>query len=320
MAWVYRYIDLADDIIKYVGVVWGKSRTLAQRLREHEKNDKWCYTRRWRIEYITNDIETRAEAEAFETHYIALYDTGKYFNIRQVGYGTNKFLPDRENDWIEFDIDKVLKEDKENTYKQISELNIRLQNLKANISDKEKEFARLKQMISDLAGDRSYLIDIIASERESVKNNDETLNDYKFIIYASCNHFRVEYGSIKSFNSNPNWRRITYADGNAIRTKAYNELDCDKQARYFYISWGNTIEDAYRNLCEATTEDMIRYHRWIDDIRNGVCEFSDYDKRRYGTREIRDVMETDKYTDNIKILKTLEKDAAIYIREHNYQV
>lgn len=98
MAWVYRYVDQKDGIKKYVGVVWGESRTLKQRIKEHLKED-WCKTSSWRVEYIENDIETRAEAEAFETHYIALYDTGKYYNKRQVGYGTNKFLPNREDEW-----------------------------------------------------------------------------------------------------------------------------------------------------------------------------------------------------------------------------
>lgn len=37
MAWVYRYTDLSDNIIKYIGIVWGKNRTLKQRLIEHKK-------------------------------------------------------------------------------------------------------------------------------------------------------------------------------------------------------------------------------------------------------------------------------------------
>lgn len=101
MAWVYRYTDLADGIIKYVGVVWGETRTLEQRIKEHERNDEWCYTRKWKIEYITKGIDTRNEAESYESHYIELYGTGKYFNIRQTNYGTNKFLPNKEEEWKE---------------------------------------------------------------------------------------------------------------------------------------------------------------------------------------------------------------------------
>lgn len=37
MACIYRYTDLTDNIIKYVGIVWSGNRTLKQRLYEHSK-------------------------------------------------------------------------------------------------------------------------------------------------------------------------------------------------------------------------------------------------------------------------------------------
>ena len=37
MAIVYRYTDLADNTIKYVGIVWSGNRTLKQRDEEHRK-------------------------------------------------------------------------------------------------------------------------------------------------------------------------------------------------------------------------------------------------------------------------------------------
>ena len=51
MAYVYRYTDLSDGIVKYVGVVWSENRTLSQRIREHF-NDKWCKGKKWKIEFI----------------------------------------------------------------------------------------------------------------------------------------------------------------------------------------------------------------------------------------------------------------------------
>lgn len=39
MAIVYRYIDLRDNIIKYVRIVWANNRTLDDRIREHSAND-----------------------------------------------------------------------------------------------------------------------------------------------------------------------------------------------------------------------------------------------------------------------------------------
>lgn len=35
MAYVYKYTDLLDNVVKYVGIVWGKTRTLQDRIKEH---------------------------------------------------------------------------------------------------------------------------------------------------------------------------------------------------------------------------------------------------------------------------------------------
>lgn len=99
MGYVYRYIDKKDNIIKYVGIVWGETRTLERRLQEHTK-DNWFSSSEWRIEYICEDIDTRSEAESFESHYISLYKTDQYYNIAKSGWGINKYLPNRERDFV----------------------------------------------------------------------------------------------------------------------------------------------------------------------------------------------------------------------------
>lgn len=101
MGYVYRYKDLVDNIIKYVGIVWSGKRTLNQRLYEHQQNDEWCFKRRWKIEYLESEITTRTDAEYFESHYISLYETDKYFNVKKSGWGISSFLPNRENEWKE---------------------------------------------------------------------------------------------------------------------------------------------------------------------------------------------------------------------------
>lgn len=97
MGYVYRYMDLEDNIIKYVGIVWSDNRTLQQRIREHERNDSWCRNRKWRIEYITENINTRTDAEYCEAHYISLFGTDKYYNVKKAGWGVSSFLPHRDN-------------------------------------------------------------------------------------------------------------------------------------------------------------------------------------------------------------------------------
>lgn len=92
---VYRYIDKEDGIIKYVGIV--KSDRLKKRILDHRYADKWQSKHLWRIEYI--ECANQSEAEAWESHLIALYGTGKYYNKSKVGWGVNSYLPNIEEKW-----------------------------------------------------------------------------------------------------------------------------------------------------------------------------------------------------------------------------
>lgn len=105
MAYVYRYTDLSDGIIKYVGIVWSENRTLDQRINEHKK-DEWYSGKNWKIEFICEDIESRTDAEYFESHYISLFKTDSWFNRSKCGWGISKYLPKR-NDWCLYDTEKA---------------------------------------------------------------------------------------------------------------------------------------------------------------------------------------------------------------------
>lgn len=99
---VYKYTDKSDGIVKYVGIVYGPSRSLSQRIEEHKKDD-WYQGTEWEIRYLTEDITSRTDAEYFEAHYISLYGTDKYFNKSKAGWGVSKYLPDREDEWVLYD-------------------------------------------------------------------------------------------------------------------------------------------------------------------------------------------------------------------------
>lgn len=105
MAYVYRYTDLSDGIIKYVGIVWSENRTLEQRIKEHEK-DEWHQGTKWKIEFICEDIQSRTDAEYLESHYISLYETGKWFNKNKNGWGISKYLPVK-NEWKLYSIKEM---------------------------------------------------------------------------------------------------------------------------------------------------------------------------------------------------------------------
>lgn len=92
---VYRYIDVYDGIIKYVGIV--RTGKLCDRLQAHERDDEWCKDKPWYVEYF--ECNNQSEAEAFEAHLIALYKTYNYYNKCKAHWGINKYLPDVENWW-----------------------------------------------------------------------------------------------------------------------------------------------------------------------------------------------------------------------------
>lgn len=92
---VYRYIDKTDGIIKYVGIT-GKD-GLKSRICCHKSQDDWKLLGAWKIECF--ECENKSEAEAFESHLIALYGTDKYYNKMKVGWGLNQYLPDVEDKW-----------------------------------------------------------------------------------------------------------------------------------------------------------------------------------------------------------------------------
>lgn len=92
---VYRYTDVEDETIKYVGIV--RKGMLSRRIHEHEISDDWCKGRNWYVEYF--ECDTQSEVEAFEAHLISLYHTDRFFNIKKAGWGINKYLPDVEKWW-----------------------------------------------------------------------------------------------------------------------------------------------------------------------------------------------------------------------------
>jgi len=92
---VYRYIDTDDRIVKYIGIVYKED--LDRRLNAHLCCDDWCKSGNWDIEYF--ECQNRSEAEAFESHLIAVYETWKYYNKAKANWGVNRFLPNVENWW-----------------------------------------------------------------------------------------------------------------------------------------------------------------------------------------------------------------------------
>ena len=92
---VYRYLDVDDEKIKYVGIC--NNGTLSNRHRGH-MNDEWFRNGNFICEYI--QYQNRSETEAMESHLISVYGTDKYYNKSKTGWGEISFIQTPyEIDW-----------------------------------------------------------------------------------------------------------------------------------------------------------------------------------------------------------------------------
>ena len=101
MGVVYRYIDLNDNQIKYVGIVWSGNRTLKQRVEEHYNNESWCDRGHWRIEYVLRDVNTRTDAEYLEAHYTNKFRNpdNEWFGKTKLNWGESEIIDDSNDVW-----------------------------------------------------------------------------------------------------------------------------------------------------------------------------------------------------------------------------
>ena len=98
MTCVYRYTDLSDGIIKYVGLVCRSGdNALEKRLIEHDRDDSWCWDNKWKVDFL--ELETVNDANALESHFIAEYETYNWHNKNKKKIGKLSFI---KNDfkWI----------------------------------------------------------------------------------------------------------------------------------------------------------------------------------------------------------------------------
>lgn len=192
MGYVYRYIDPEDNIIKYVGIVYGETRTLQQRINEHKKYDNWCKNKKWIIEYIESDISTRTDAEYFESHYISLYRTDKWFNSSKSGWGISNFLPDKSDEWLIYDKNNNLKH-KKSFYKDTdfivsTELyEEKIKELQQNIINLRDENIKLQERVS--------FLDPFSTSDDTIYNYNKLKNNYNILI-NKYNYLVKEYNRI----------------------------------------------------------------------------------------------------------------------------
>lgn len=260
IGYVYRYTDLNDNIIKYVGIVWSDNRTLSQRIREHELYDDWCKNKKWKIEYLYENINTRTDAEYIESHYISLYHTDKYYNIKKSGWGTSNFVPLRDN-WQIYDLEKdleyrklirenlELKNENSKLTQEISQLKLSLQNKEDAIynmilqkrDDKTNEITNQNTNIEDTTlwwiKERSFKSRTVPKR----KNSNEISSIRSENLFCSRKHDR--YWSIPC-------KALLYIDGEKKEKICFDSIkECSDfleiAPHYIKRSMENRISDTY---------------------------------------------------------------------------
>ena len=250
MGYVYRYTDLADNTIKYVGVVYSQNRTLEDRIREH-KSDDWCKCRRWKIEYINENIITRTDAEYFEAHYIALFGTDKYFNIKKSGWGTSSFLPDRTNDWILYCCEYAnLRQDNEKL------LHKKLEECQKQLIDTKKELIQFKNKIAEYT---------IASHSQYIVNINTTFDQN--LLYA-INWLRRRYNHFNTFSKKSGVKKECPHIFDAIKYLLLENYDIDGRTLDSYF--GGYAPEYIKEIEEKDIEKMLEmsYALFIPIIPN----------------------------------------------------
>lgn len=84
---IYKYIDIDDGIVKYIGVV--TKGTISSRHYNHKSQDIWC-SDRMQLQYV--ELSTKSEAYAYESHFISFYKTYKYYNKDKSDWGLNNYI------------------------------------------------------------------------------------------------------------------------------------------------------------------------------------------------------------------------------------
>lgn len=140
MSCVYRYIDIKDNKIKYVGIVWSSKRTLKQRINEHKK-DKWYKISEWKIQILEYPINSRTDAEYIEAHFVSLYQTDKYYNVSKSGWGISSFIPNMEDKWKDYDTPLDAKNEIDVLNNSIVKLKRENESLKKTLQSYENNFA-----------------------------------------------------------------------------------------------------------------------------------------------------------------------------------
>lgn len=149
--YVYKYVDIKDQKVKYVG----KTTNINKRIKDHER-DKWFLNSTYDIYYI--ECNTKADMDCLETYFIGYYGSCEYYNVAKNWGNVTLNLTIDENQWILYlnpkdQQIKRLEERRENIRKlkkDIISLDVEISKLQDSIKNKEKAIASLNSNNNNL--------------------------------------------------------------------------------------------------------------------------------------------------------------------------
>lgn len=177
MNYVYRYTDLADGIIKYVGIVCRASdddSVLLRRFYEHKNNDWWMQGKTWKIEYI--QVPTKNDAISLEGHFVAKYNTKKWYNTSKTNLGMLSFL-NIDFEWTVLK-DSIYVEPKKLEEREIKRVYVEVDKFPDIVAEKLAEVSACIRKIDNLILDQDYS----RFQKETLLNDREELERQRNIF------------------------------------------------------------------------------------------------------------------------------------------
>ena len=324
MAYVYRYTDKADGIIKYVGIVWSETRSLLQRIAEHSKYDAWCKGKEWKIEYISENIHSRTDAEYMEAHFVSLFRTGNWYNTAKADWGVSRFIPIHDN-WQLFDIERetlVDKLRKEVEYKNsyISFLEDKIEKLEATVTlyasaeqkldqlaceEPQKVVTNINQcdtenIVSETPWSFIYTTNSLYREGESHKNRSN--NDLTRAVFGRGLKFAGRHRKNSIRSTCIPVKAILYIEGKKASVRMFDSiLDCSKHLgianRYISSSLNCMDKDG-----SIYSNKYIEFNAGSTWLRVGGSKKSYWSKYTIQFCAITPLCENLKQTENINIV------------------
>ena len=262
MICVYRYIDIKDGIIKYVGIV--VKQPLRARLVQHRTLDDWATASEYKIQYF--EVETQSDAEVWEAHLISEYKTYNYYNIKKSSWGLCSYLNSQVITWKDFDFTVRPK-----VKKRIPTIN----NIVKGGFGEQRLSKVINQKIFYL---QSQNVDIVGEDIYITKDDKPIYEKEVFIEYLPNEVYAGIVGT--GYKYNENRRR----DGERIKRSAINSL-LISSVLYDFLFDNNLLEklDNFKYslyTCEIKHNNPIsRGHifGWFDedglqDGKNAICK------------------------------------------------